>query len=217
VTGVVCERPGGLELTEQLLAAAALPAGADVLDVGCGAGATVAHLAGVHGLHATGLDASQERVAAARGARPELAFVAGRAESLPFASGSFDAVLFECVLSTLADPAAALTEAGRVLRSRGVALLSDVYVRSGRDASAGGPPSLGHRRAIEELLGGAGFSSRVWEDRPEVLGRYLWDLAGAAPAPAVSERRRPSSPPGRRLGYFICLARRLDAHEGSRT
>ena len=51
--GATCLRPGGLELTDRIVALARLPRGARVLDVGCGSGATVAHLADRHGLRHT--------------------------------------------------------------------------------------------------------------------------------------------------------------------
>ena len=51
----MCERPGGFELTDRALALARLSAGARVLDVGCGLGASVAHLVDHCGLRAVGL------------------------------------------------------------------------------------------------------------------------------------------------------------------
>ncbi len=61
-TVATCYRPGGMKLTDRTLAAATLPPGAAVLDVGCGAGATAAHLVDKHGLRLTGLDAADDRV-----------------------------------------------------------------------------------------------------------------------------------------------------------
>jgi arsenite methyltransferase len=51
-------RPGGLALTERAMALCALPAGARVLDVGCGAGATVEYLIARRRLTAAGADPS---------------------------------------------------------------------------------------------------------------------------------------------------------------
>jgi SAM-dependent methyltransferase len=231
VTGAAtCLHPGGLELTDRLVAAAGLRAGAAVLDIGCGAGAAVAHLTDAHGLRATGLDASRERAEQAAEARPDLDFVAGRAEALPFPPRSFDAVLCECVLSTLGDAGRALAEMARVLRPDGAALVSDVYTRAGderpRDAGpresgprdAGprdaGTSSLGSPATVAALFDGAGLRVVLWADEPSALGRYLWDHAGARDAgparlsAAGPARPRPITPPrGRRLGYFSCVAR----------
>ena len=210
MTGAVaCLHPGGLELTDRLLAAAGLPPGAAVLDVGCGAGATVARLADDHGLRVTGLDASRGQIERAVEARPDLDFVAGRAEALPFADASFDAVLCECVLSTLTDPALAVSELARVLRPEGAALVSDVYTRTVTEAPyAGGIASLGPRETVAALFAGAGLRVLDWTDEPAALGRYLWDNAGArAVGPAPAPERRAPAPGGPRLGYFSCVAR----------
>ena len=209
IRAVACLHPGGLELTDRLLAAAGLAPGAAVLDVGCGAGVAVAHLADGHGLRPTGLDVSRGRIEQAAEARPELDFVAGRAEALPFADASFDAVLCECVLSTLADPGCALSELARVLRPEGVALVSDVYTRTGIETPhVGGTPSLGPRETVAALFAGAGLRLLLWNDEPAALGRYLWDSGGArVVGPAPAPERRVHAPGGPRLGYFSCVGR----------
>jgi SAM-dependent methyltransferase len=225
MTAVACERPGGLQLTDRLLEAAALPSGAAVLDVGCGAGASVAHLTDAHGLRAVGVDCNKMSVTDAASARPDLAFVFGWAEQLPFAVASFDAVLCECVLSTLADPGAVLAEAARVLRPNGAVLISDLYERrAGRPGRVGRRGSLGGRAIIAELLAAAGFHVSRWEDASAALGRYVWEHAAemAACGSAATERCTPRSlerpvPPSAAhrppvtdsllLGYFICAAR----------
>ena len=202
----ICRRPGGLELTARLLAEAAPPAGAAVLDVGCGAGATVAYLADDLDLPATGLDASAGAVSSASRARPDLRFVCGRAEALPFPGASFDAVLCECVLSTLPDPGVALREMARVLRPSGIALASDVYVRAGREAArGGGVPALGSRKTVESLFRAAELPVTAWSDESGALARYVWEHAGRrdGPVPPPSMRTHAG---GRRLGYFICTA-----------
>lgn len=210
MTPTACLRPGGVELTDRLLAAAALRPRAAVLDVGCGDGASVAHLTDACGCRATGLDASAARIACAGEARPDLCFVTGLAEALPFAGASFDAVLCECVLSTVEDAGTVLAEMARVLRPGGALLASDVYARGdGKHPPASAPPTLGRRETVEALLAAAGLVVEVWEDQTWALGRYLWDLAGSrpplpAPPPAARSSR---SAAGRQLGYFISVAR----------
>ena len=83
-----------------------------VLDVGCGAGELARHLpSGAW----TGIDSSPAMVAAApAGAR------LGRADSMPFADGSFGGVALLYVLYHLEDPALALKEARRVGRRGGL-------------------------------------------------------------------------------------------------
>ncbi|HWQ10656.1 MAG TPA: methyltransferase domain-containing protein, partial [Holophaga sp.] len=110
-------RPGGLALTERALALCGFAAGARVLDLGCGTGATLARLAQA-GLRVLGLDVSASLLALARERRAPL--VSGRAEALPLAGDSLDGVFCECVLSAVADPEATVAEIARVLRPRGV-------------------------------------------------------------------------------------------------
>ena len=219
-----CLRPGGLELTEDLVTLARLPRHARVLDLGCGKGTTVAHLVDRHDLRVIGVDASAAQIARAREARPDLGFFVGRAEGLPFARAAFDAVLVECVLSTLADADAALREIVGVLADDGCLLVSDIYTRGGVDVCPpSGLPSLGRREAVAGLLEGAGFRIAEWRDRSGVLARAFWDAAAspgrrsgeaaaesactAAAAPSGEAVKRPSRRTGRRLGYFICVAR----------
>lgn len=118
-------RPGGTELTATLVTRLDLPAGARVLDVGSGAGATLGLLR-ERGMHPVGVDYSAV-LAAEAGAQAPVAI--GDAERLPFAAGCFDAVLLECVLSALPDKLTALDAARRVLRPGGRLALSDVTLK----------------------------------------------------------------------------------------
>ncbi len=192
--GTACLRPGGLELTDRIVGLAQLPGGARVLDVGCGSGATVARLADSHGLRPVGIDASLAQIARARAARPDLEFVAGRAEDLPFAAGAFEAVLAECVLSTLPDARPALREMARVVSGGGCVVLTDLYDRSGDDGgddlrSRSTLPSLGRRKAVEALLASAGLEAETWEDHTGVLARLFWDMVVPSSAPGATGGR----------------------------
>lgn len=66
--------------------------GREVLDVGCGTGQATEPLA-VRGCIVTGLDPSVERLTTAVERLPNLKFVQGRVEDLPFADNSFDGVV----------------------------------------------------------------------------------------------------------------------------
>ena len=91
-----------------------------VLDVATGTGAVARELIRRHGCTVVGLDQSPEMLAEARrrlGGDVEL--VEGRAEELPFADESFDALTFTYLLRYVDDPAATLKELARVVRSGG--------------------------------------------------------------------------------------------------
>ena len=142
--------PGGEEHTLRMLALAALPAGARILDLGAGAGETVALLNRL-GFAAAGID------------------LAPRAETVeqgdllraPYPDGSFDAIISECAFFVSGDRLAALKEAQRLLRPAGKLLLSDVFFED-----------------PEPLLEAAGFAVLHAEDMTEAWREYyleaLW-------------------------------------------
>lgn len=94
-----------------------------VLDLGCGTGATFPYLTDVPDLTVYAVEPDPymrrraERTAASVGLDVDVS--AARAEQLPFADDTLDAVLAGMVLCTVDDPAAALAEVARVLRPGG--------------------------------------------------------------------------------------------------
>jgi SAM-dependent methyltransferase len=112
--------------------AAAAPAGAQVLEVGCGPGHLSIRLAR-HAFEVTGLDLDPAMIARARAnadrpgnsdqRRPS--FVVGDVATLAFPDGSFDLVVSTLSMHHWADPMAGLAEIGRVLRPGGRALIWD--------------------------------------------------------------------------------------------
>ena len=106
-----------------MLDAARVTRGMRVLDVCCGPGMLAAG-ALERGAEAIGLDFSPEAVELARKLVPNGRFERGDAQALPYPAASFDAVLCGYGLMHLPEPAAALREMLRVLRSGGRAALS---------------------------------------------------------------------------------------------
>lgn len=104
----------------------AIPGGAAVLDLGCGAGFDAfltAELVGPKG-RVAGVDLSAEMIGIAEGARrhgqfPQLRFQVADVEALPFSDGRFDVALSNGVLNLVPDKPAALGEIFRVLRPGG--------------------------------------------------------------------------------------------------
>ncbi len=93
-----------------------LPAGARILDVGCGRGVVLAALA-EQGFEVHGLEISAE---AARGVDPRAEIrIAGDVREAEYREASFDQVIIWHVLEHLNDPAATLREAHRILKPGG--------------------------------------------------------------------------------------------------
>ena len=105
-----------------------IPAGKDVLDIGCGRGGLVRELVG-KGARAVGLEISAEQLAPAlaaddgSGAR----YLVGRAEALPLPDACFDVAVFMRTLHhvPVRELIPALREAGRVLRPGGLVYVAE--------------------------------------------------------------------------------------------
>jgi len=114
--------------------ASVAPAGAQVLEVGCGPGHLSIGLARDHGLEVTGLDLDPNMITRARanadrpgnGDRRRPEFLVGDVAALAFPDRSFDLVVSTLSMHHWADPAAGLGEIGRVLRPGGRALIWDL-------------------------------------------------------------------------------------------
>jgi ubiquinone/menaquinone biosynthesis C-methylase UbiE len=92
-----------------------------VLDVACGTGAltlAAARIAGPEG-SVVGLDANPEMLEVARRKRAAIDWIDGRAESLPFDSDSFDAVVSQFGFMFFEDRPKSLAEMMRVLKPEG--------------------------------------------------------------------------------------------------
>src|SRR3974377_702935 len=96
----------------------ALPAHAAVVDLGCGSG-VFTHLLARAGYDCIGLDISGKLIEVGRRKHPDLRFLQGDIEHLPFANASFDGVLLSGVVHHLPDPSRCAAEVFRVLRPQG--------------------------------------------------------------------------------------------------
>jgi SAM-dependent methyltransferase len=111
-----------LAVYEAALARVPVSAGDRVLDVGCGTGVFL-RLAAGRGAEVTGLDASENLLAVARGRVPEADLHHGDLQALPFPDGAFDLVTGFTSFFFADDMVAALREAGRVTARDGHVLI----------------------------------------------------------------------------------------------
>jgi demethylmenaquinone methyltransferase / 2-methoxy-6-polyprenyl-1,4-benzoquinol methylase len=113
---------------------------ARVLDVATGTGAVALELVRRYGCSVVGIDRSPEMLAVARRRIADLELstsielLEGRAESLPFADASFDALTVTYLLRYVDDPAATVRELARVVRPGGTVALLEFGVPQARAA-----------------------------------------------------------------------------------
>lgn len=206
-------RPGGLILTSRALDLCGLPAraaGAVVLDLGCGCGATARHLAS-RGFCVLALDSSPELLAqAASPAQPGIWPLLAQAQALPLADACLDGVFCECVLSVTGAARPVLAEAARALKPGGWLVLSDLYLRQGETSPTGGgdcPSGALPKARLLELLGQAGLAVRLFEDHSRLLAELAARLIFAGmPAGDLCGCGSAQASPQARPGYFLCLA-----------
>ncbi len=120
---------------ELILSGTRLAAGTRLLEVGCGVGAVLGILGDAFpGVVLAGVDIEERQLEAARAHLAGLGLSAdlrcADAVELPFADGSFDHVWMMWFLEHVADPAAALREARRVLVRRGMLTAIEVDYNS---------------------------------------------------------------------------------------
>lgn len=100
-----------------------LPEGANLLDIGAGAGTTVEELCAENGADYYALDVNAQLLAGRD--TPHSHKVLGRAESLPFKHGAFDVTLTRAVTGWNADPKRAIEEQLRITKLGGVAVFME--------------------------------------------------------------------------------------------
>jgi ubiquinone/menaquinone biosynthesis C-methylase UbiE len=137
----------------QRVATEARLAGANVLEIGSGRGGGASYLARCQGpMHVTGVDYSSDVVKWSRqrfSTVPNLCFLPGDAEKLPFPDGTFDTVLNVESSHCYGDIPKFLREAARVLRPGGFFAIADF-----REPAAMGPllQALSYERSWELVV-----------------------------------------------------------------
>jgi SAM-dependent methyltransferase len=212
-----CIRPGGPALTERALEICSLPAGSRVADLGCGAGGTLQHLERTGLYRLVGLDPSENFLGEAATRLKSARLARGRAEAIPFRSGTFDALFCECVLSILEDTSVALEEFARGLRDGGFLVVSDLFSKDGQE-QPGRADGLLTRADLQGLLAERGFTLLLWEEHERLLKEFAvrMILAGERlPDTWGCNRGRDENRTVRtRISYYLMVARKNGAIDG---
>jgi ubiquinone/menaquinone biosynthesis C-methylase UbiE len=105
-------------LISEFVRLSALPRASRVVDLGCGSG-TFTHFLRRAGYECIGLDISGKLIEVGRRKHPDIEFLQGDIEHLPFADGSFDGALLLGVVHHFPDPSRCAAEVARILRPQG--------------------------------------------------------------------------------------------------
>lgn len=156
--------PGGLSLTLDGANAAGMKAGDTVLDIGCGPGTSLAFLEENLGIIPFGIDKSETSIQKALNLHPSIHAQAGDAAALPYADGTFNHVMLECILTLLEDPETALAESIRVLAPGGHLIISSLT-----------GPGLLEPAWLTARMSESGLKLTYQEDRTKDLTQYMID------------------------------------------
>ena len=189
----------GREATLELADRAGLKPGLRLLDVGCGIGGSVRHLAVEHECHVSGLDITPEYVDTANalslmvGLEDTVGFRQGSALEMPFDCESYDMVWTEHAQMNISDKKGLYSEIARVLKPSGRLVFHDIFQGPGGDLHYpvpwAGDSSISFLIAEEDLkdvLESVGFRVHDWEDKSDAS--LTWFQAAA-------ERMKQSGPP----------------------
>jgi demethylmenaquinone methyltransferase/2-methoxy-6-polyprenyl-1,4-benzoquinol methylase len=167
----------GSRYRRDALRRAGLAPGMRMLDVAVGTGLVSREAVRIVGSNGsvTGIDPSPGMISGA--AVDGMALVRGRAETLPFAAGSFDFLALGFALRHLADLEAVFREFRRVLKPGGGLLVLEVTRPEGQLATA---LLRTYLRSVVPLVAGLVGRSR----HTPTLYRYYWDTIEACVSPA---------------------------------
>ena len=182
--------------TSQLAELAEIGRGDEVLDAGSGVGGTARYLVEWFGCRVTAVDLTEEYCNTSRwlnqlvGLDDQISVHRGDVTNLPFASGSFNAVMSQHVQMNVADKTRLYDEARRVLRPRGRLAIWDI------SAGAPGPldfplpwadqPVLSHLAPAARLratIESAGLAVTHWCDMTEEAVAIMEIFLRSPPGP----------------------------------
>ncbi len=153
---------GGFETTKSLIELCHISQDTDVLEVGCGVGATACYLVKKYGCRVVGVDVGEAMIARSNeraqreGVADRVEFRVTDAQDLPFEDANFDVVIAESVLTFIRDKQRVVGECVRVARPGGcVGLNEELWIET--------PPA----RVVERVR-------RTWDIKPEILTLEDW-------------------------------------------
>ena len=153
---------GGFETTRKLVELCRIPQARNVLEIGCGVGATTCYLAREYDCRIVGVDIRESMIARCHerahreGVADKVEFRVADAQDLPFEDAQFDVVFCESVVTFIEDKQEVASEFARVVKPGGyVGLNEEIWLK---------PP----RPGLAEQIG------RMWDVEPEIPTAAGW-------------------------------------------
>jgi ubiquinone/menaquinone biosynthesis C-methylase UbiE len=213
--------PGGLRLTSRAAKLADLKSGMHVVDIGCGIGATSAHLKKKLGLNVVGLELSDELVNIGLKKYSGLKLIRWDCGQIPLEDGSIDAILAECSLSVIGNTESVLRQCHHALKASGVMIITDICMKTGND----GPPYT--QEGLLKCVQDAGFEVYLKEDHTQALRTYYAELvehgvveAGGKPGDCTFMNNHVKKGGGLTrltdLEYWLIIARKITTNNWSK-
>jgi ubiquinone/menaquinone biosynthesis C-methylase UbiE len=166
--------PRQQQLRRTFLADVAFPAGAEVLEVGCGTGVLTRVLAGLPEVdRVVGVDIAESLLDRARELAPDLEFAQADARSLPFDDERFDVVVFDSTFSHVPEPERAVAEAFRVLRPEGLLAAFDGDYATATVALADHDPL---QTCVDAMMANSVTDRRIMRRLPALLRDHGFQL-----------------------------------------
>ncbi len=161
--------PGGLELLQKALPSLPLPAQANVLDIGCGYGETLAFLQENYAIQAIGLEKEQAILQVAQKKHPKVQFLQVDLQDSPFPVSNQDCIIAECIFSLLDKPKTVIEASFHALKPDGFLYISDLYF-----TQEGNYPAhfLTHTE-WQKMLQACGFTLHSFTDHKKELTQFL--------------------------------------------
>jgi ubiquinone/menaquinone biosynthesis C-methylase UbiE len=166
--------PRQQQMRRTFLADVAFPAGAEVLEVGCGTGVLTRVLAGLPEVdRVVGVDIAESLLDRARELAPDLEFAHADARSLPFDDAHFDVVVFDSTFSHVPEPERAVAEAFRVLRPEGLLAAFDGDYATATVALADHDPL---QTCVDAMMANSVTDRRIMRRLPALLQDHGFQL-----------------------------------------
>lgn len=112
---------------QMLLEEIVVEPGSSILDVACGNGTLLYRLSRIHEFQGYGIDISEKMIEKAREKCPEMTFVAGACEHIPYPDEKFDIMTVCAAYHHFPDVKAFARETARLLKSEGSIYIAEVY------------------------------------------------------------------------------------------